>query len=285
MRDFFNLPYHFSVDFSRNLKVIIGISIGLFLFMIFFHPFKIQIEDFDDRIYLMLGFALITLLSFTIILILLPLFFPAIFRDGRWKVKDEIFLMTGLFVVHSGLYVSYAKLIGLMEVNVFLMFRASLITAILVIIMIVQDRFTQLKLKLERTIGIKDSRNELFVVPPVDELFTFPSALQSEQLTIRISALAVIKSASNYVEVFWHDEGKIKKKLIRSTLSQTEKALKSVPFVVRCHRTCLVNMNRVVNMKEAFQGLKLTLRDFPESVPVSRQYAFRFKDKLTFPAT
>jgi DNA-binding LytR/AlgR family response regulator len=185
--------------------------------------------------------------------------------------------MTGLFVVHTGLYVLYAFLSGLMEVDLFLLFRTALITAILVIIMIVQDRFTQLKVKLERTIGIKDSRKELFDVPPLETDFSFPSALQSDQLTIRIKSLVLVRSASNYVEVFWVDADVLHKQLVRSTLRETEQALKAVPFVVRCHRTCLVNRDQVVRLKETAQGLKLKLRDFPELVPVSRNYAMAFK--------
>ena len=68
------------------------------------------------------------------------------------------------------------------------------------------------------------------------------------------------------------DENKLKKVTHRVTLSSFEIQLKEVSSLVRCHRSYMVNLNKVKNISGNAQGLKLELINHSEIIPVSRKY-------------
>jgi DNA-binding LytR/AlgR family response regulator len=90
----------------------------------------------------------------------------------------------------------------------------------------------------------------------------------------------MLRSADNYVEVFWEKDGEIKKKLIRQTLQNTEHQLITYPQIIRCHRTCLFNKNYVSKLNIYPQGYKMKLNFIEEEIPVSRQYILKVKEAL-----
>ena len=69
-----------------------------------------------------------------------------------------------------------------------------------------------------------------------------------------INNLLFIQAASNYVEVHYLENGNLKKKLIRNTLSKIEQQL---PFdnLKKCHRSYLANLNLI----EKFNSSNLNL--------------------------
>ena len=68
------------------------------------------------------------------------------------------------------------------------------------------------------------------------------------------------------------DENKLKKVTHRVTLLSFEIQLKEVFSLVRCHRSYMVNLNKVKNISGNAQGLKLELINHSEIIPVSRKY-------------
>ena len=68
------------------------------------------------------------------------------------------------------------------------------------------------------------------------------------------------------------DENTLKKVTYRVTLSSLEIQLKEASSLIRCHRSYLVNLNKVKNISGNAQGLKLELINQSEIIPVSRNY-------------
>ena len=58
-------------DNIYQVKLVSLISLGMFLFMLFFHPFEYSAEEFNDQLLIVFGIAVITFL----ILILFLIFF------------------------------------------------------------------------------------------------------------------------------------------------------------------------------------------------------------------
>jgi DNA-binding LytR/AlgR family response regulator len=109
---------------------------------------------------------------------------------------------------------------------------------------------------------------------------TFVSENSSEQLDLLLSDIALIKSADNYVEIIYKQAGDFKKKLMRNTLRNIEQQIKQYANFIRCHRTCIINMNYVKGLKRKYNNYWLYIKDFIEQIPVSRQYLMLIKEAL-----
>lgn len=99
------------------------------------------------------------------------------------------------------------------------------------------------------------------------------------KVTFEIDAQTIIymEAMQNYVNVFYVENGTVKKEVIRNTLTAMEQS--TLPTsIVRCHRSYLVNTDKIINVSGNAQGLQLQLEGIEkESVPVSRKYIPLFK--------
>ena len=91
----------------------------------------------------------------------------------------------------------------------------------------------------------------------------------------------MIKSADNYVEIFYKENEKIQQKLIRNTLKNIENQLKKYSYFIRCHRSCIINKIYVHDFTHNYSGYRLKLSGYNEDIPVSRQYLNTVKDAIT----
>lgn len=103
---------------------------------------------------------------------------------------------------------------------------------------------------------------------------------ESDNFRIQVSEIVYAKSADNYVEIGYHDEGIVKKKMVRNTLRNVELQLAEFNNFIRTHRTSLVNIQYIDKLNKNFNSYWLSLDKTKETVPVSRQYLMAVKDLL-----
>ena len=99
---------------------------------------------------------------------------------------------------------------------------------------------------------------------------------EKDVLKLQPDDLLFIESSDNYCTiVHLKDEpvgaGKLLKPLLRSSLSRLETQINR-PHIVRCHRSYVVNLNRVERVTGNAQGYKLHLLNGQLQVPVARKY-------------
>ncbi len=92
-----------------------------------------------------------------------------------------------------------------------------------------------------------------------------------EVLTLLPADLLFCEARQNYVRVVFTDGDRTEEETIRATLTGVEGQLRT-PNILRCHRSFLVNVNRVEAASGNAQGLRLTVAGWPETVPVSRSF-------------
>jgi hypothetical protein len=92
-----------------------------------------------------------------------------------------------------------------------------------------------------------------------------------EQLTITLADLLFIEAQDNYISVHHLEKGSVKKQLLRATMNNIEANLKG-EFIIRCHRSFIVNINSVEKVKREGHQMKLFLPFISEPIPVSRSY-------------
>lgn len=105
-----------------------------------------------------------------------------------------------------------------------------------------------------------------------EKLVHFKSDYKKDDLVITANLLLFVRSADNYIEVYFLEDGKVKMQMVRSSLRNAELATKEYDFIAKCHRTFIVNINHIKEVQGSSQGLKLTFEgvDFP--VLVSQNY-------------
>ncbi|MDP3451972.1 MAG: LytTR family DNA-binding domain-containing protein [Bacteroidales bacterium] len=113
--------------------------------------------------------------------------------------------------------------------------------------------------------GWKESSSKLEIIEKEgipDEISPRNITLKDEKGVLRLSVnssdLLYIESSDNYVVIYYSNKGKIKKYLLRNTLKSIERDLTG-GRVVRCHRSTLVNLERVKVIRRDREGLFLEM--------------------------
>jgi DNA-binding LytR/AlgR family response regulator len=90
----------------------------------------------------------------------------------------------------------------------------------------------------------------------------------------------LIRSADNYIEVFWKDGDLIKRQLIRGTLQKAADLLEDYTYIFKCHRSFIVNINYIERVEGNSQGYKLFFEDIDFEIPVSKLSVNELKEKI-----
>lgn len=280
MFKFLKKPYPFNDDLKRNAKIIFFISISIFVFLLLFQPLNISNLGNKDKLYLIAGIGIITFLSLSLNLMVLPSLFPKIFLHREWIIwKEIIWNLWMLFTISLGYFLLY-KTMGIID------FQFNLIVTLIVIaifpltllIVFNQDRLLRLHLKVANELNERLHENKNVQ----DKLVHFDSEYQKDKLSIKARLLLLIRSADNYIEVFWKDGDTIKRQLIRGTLLKAEELLEDYSFIFKCHRSYIVNINYIDRVEGNSQGYKLYFENVDIEIPVSKMAVNKLKEKVSF---
>jgi len=100
--------------------------------------------------------------------------------------------------------------------------------------------------------------------------------------SVQIASLFYIESDTNYITIFYVNQGKIEKYLMRSSLKMVlEENVND--NLVRCHRSYIVNFEKVkMYKKERDGGIIELLDDSLPTIPVSKSYIENVLHKFEF---
>jgi len=101
----------------------------------------------------------------------------------------------------------------------------------------------------------------------------FKAETGKELLTIDVTHLIFIKSEDNYCKVYFSEDSSIQTKLLRITLKNIENQLESIPDILRCHRSYIVNKKRVAKITGNARSYNVHFENCTETVPISRSFS------------
>ncbi|MBN1415862.1 MAG: LytTR family transcriptional regulator [Bacteroidales bacterium] len=276
-------PNLVDAEMKHDLKVLFSISLGIFLFVLFFQPFELNHLAFNNKLLFIAGLGAITFLVMSLFHIVLPLIWPKFFKAGYWENEPVYLISILILVFSSAAFAFYLRYVGSIELSLYIMFKIVVICIAPVVVLQIYDKNQSLRhqvyllhenlTKLRTLLG----KYEKDQVSGSVEIF---AENKSEKIEIRIADLVFIRSADNYIEIVYLENEQFKKKLIRNTLRNIEDILSFYPVFIRCHRTCIVNKNFVEKMVHHYTVHKIIIKGYNGEVPVSRQYLLQVKEAI-----
>jgi hypothetical protein len=274
----FYKSYPFNEDLKHNSIIIFFISLGVPLFLLLLQPFDIGLLPERDKYYLIIGFGVITFLALSLHLLFIPSLFSKAFNSSNWNVMKEIFWnLWILFTILTG-YFLYTRFLGIMKFDFNLVIKL-LFTAVIpltALIIINQNRMLRFRLNRADEINKKLRDNKL----RQEEIISFISDYQKDSLAIKVSQLLFIRSANNYIEVFWKEGDVVKNQMVRCSMAYSEDLLKEYKFITKCHRSYIVNISYIDRFEGNLQGYKLFFDKINFPIPVSKNFAGKLQELI-----
>ena len=281
MNKFLKQKYPSPAGGFEGFLISLGIGIFIAFFLWFFQPFDINIRGYSDG--QILFFGVITFIGFVFGHSLLPLLFPNIYEEGKWTIRKQILFylfITFLIASLNGLYINYLRDLNFSWTNYRIIIVQTIALGIIPISIYVLLSFYW---KYSRMMKRAESLNDHLDLSKEDiglDRFQISTQIKGESFELIEDSFLFAKSDGNYIEVFTLGE---KPKLYRMNLSLLEKQLSNSEYMLRCHRSFLVNAKHILKVSGNAQGLKLGLKGGQKDIPVSRKYIPKIKTYLNKP--
>lgn len=273
MFQFLAQPYPREPRHTRHwLLTSAGAGTFVAIFLLVFQPFGSAQWDDPAKPYILAGYGLVTFACLAGVGMILPGVFRDFFEEKNWTVGREIawLLFVIVFIALGNmLYSQWTMGNGFGYVLLWLVFTASV--GIIPATVITLLSYTRL-LRRYATANLRVEKHEPEITPvkSANEI-TFIAENEKDSLTLALDDLLFIESADNYSEIVFLQNDKIKKMLLRGSLSRFEEQAHH-PDVLRCHRSFIVNLRQVESISGNAQGYKLQLKNHVTPVPVARRY-------------
>lgn len=275
---YFQKPYPFNDDLTQNTKLIFFISLVLLILVFLFQPFDLSTLKREDKYLLIGGIIFVTFVGLSINLLLIPAFLSKKNIFKNWTVLKEIWWNIWiLFTLVSGYFI-YFRISGSFGFGFYILLKIVVISAIPISILIPYNRNRLLKNYLQSALELNTYLEKK--ANPIPEIIHLKSDYEKDDLSVDVNTLLYIRSANNYIEVFWTEKGKTLSQLIRCTLKYAEDAFVDYPYIFKCHRAFIVNINFVKKVEGKSQGYTLYVGGDNHLVYVSRNFILQFKEKF-----
>jgi LytTr DNA-binding domain len=267
-------PFPFTPDFRKRIVSVFLISLFVFLFLFLFRPFGLDQLD-GNLLLITIGYGTITFIGILIVTVIIPKLFPKFFIEERWTTGKELLFILITISLIASCNIIYSHYLGFIPVTIDAILNFSLFTFLVAIMPVFALTLIRQNILLRKNLkAANDLSNNLYHKVRLPGSHTNTVTIHSENgkdnFTEDPANIYFLKSAENYVEVHYSVNGKTTRKVLRTTLKSAHDDLKAASQFYRCHRTCLVNLEKVKRVTGNAQGYRLVLENVEESIPVSR---------------
>lgn len=279
---FLSQPYPFYYE-GRDLWVIAGLVFFMtFIFTYFFEPFIVYEPEHRVNYFYI---CLIHSTTPVVILYLWSLFYRLKNRaTEKWNVGKEIFFVlmffllvgTGQFFIRDVIYnnpYNWSWYYLYEEIR-----NTFLVGTLFVVILVPLNLNYQFYKNQKKALALFPSSASDDETPYPSSVF-IKTQVKNDDFYILPDAFIFAQSDGNYVEVYLNDvvEQKVVKRL---TVKELEAQLCQYPFIMRTHRSYLVNLKAVETITGNAQGYRLKIKNYDETLPVSRYMISEFNKRF-----
>ncbi|MEM9050964.1 MAG: LytTR family DNA-binding domain-containing protein [Bacteroidota bacterium] len=253
-------PIHINLKWRAQLLAGFLISLWLYLFLVLVGPYDGADVDFVDRISMMSGYGFSAFVSYAMISLLERKLYEV---SLKWNLSNELKISLAFYALTLPISFAYYKTeivqgeysFGIFTGTLFLPTVLIMTPIVFLVRYLVARKMVNTKSKIFASITLKGD-NKLDI------------------LNVEENALVCIQAASNYVTVYYLQNERLRKKLLRTSLS---KIYESVPRMTQVHRSYLINLD---HFSEWEDGLTLAVNEL--SIPVSKKYKPAVLEQLSF---
>ena len=295
---FFKKPYPYIAFSKKDIYSSVLIACFVSLFLIVFQPFGVSIWKTDYKVLKLVGFGCVcficTIIFKLVFLVLLKKNKP----EETWTVWKEMFALILVIVFIAFGNLCYSNLIGISHFGFEELLFALIATFLLAFFPIMANitlkynRFVLLNQKdaalmeaevlefQQRLINEIPQQKSIIEEVNNPELIVLISENEKDKLELAAEELLYIESADNYSNVVFIKNKVVTKQLIRGSLKRLELQI-PFQFIIRCHRSYIVNLKQVNYIKGNAQGYKIEFKtDNTNSISASRNYSKLLFERL-----
>lgn len=265
--------------FIFNAYSVLIPSIVTFMVLLILRPF--EFSTFTNK-ELICWSAVFAILVGATILITVLLFKKVLQNtiEEIWTVKREILLILFvLAIICLGVFTFFLNLnteanwLDLFSLVVVRTFAISFFP-VLVLVLYEQNHYQKIQRRQAEQLNQELLKKQHSVAQEINKV-NHPAKVvlvaENEKIALQIDPmdLLFVKSERNYVEVFYRQNKKIHKELIRNSLKAIEEQL-SVSVFFRCHNRFLINLHHIQKVEGNARNFELALANIEEKIPVSR---------------
>ncbi|MEG0851264.1 MAG: LytTR family DNA-binding domain-containing protein [Flavobacterium sp.] len=209
-----------NTSIKHNLIVGLLIALWLFVFAFIIKPFDDGTINFRAWFLISFGFSVTAFLCYGLLTIIQKSFYE---RITKWNIGLEIASLIFFYLVYLfGVYAYYKSPIlnGGYSFSEFFSVIFIKVALILTPILILARRYL------------------IKLIPVKEDFLVIKGENKLDVLKIKKADLVCISNAQNYVEIFYTENGKLRSKLIRSSLRKVQD---DFTFLVQIHRSHLIN--------------------------------------------
>jgi hypothetical protein len=273
----------------RGIIICIVAGIAVILVLVTLKPFYFATLPLPLQWGYATAYGLCTVIVSILNTVVVPHFFPKLFKEEQWTVGKEIlFFIWLLFCVAAGNVLTSYWLDG-SGLSWYGLLSTCLNTVAVGIVpvfisIIIKQQWLLRKYKIEALQTDEHLFTEEALTPSFldnsKDTIVISSETKGELLVLAPINLLYINAADNYVKLNFLENGVITNRLFRTTLKTIEAQLAGYPQFFRCHRTHIVNLEKVIHITGNAQGYKLHLNETADIIPVSRSLNNTVTQKL-----
>ncbi|MFA8300479.1 MAG: LytTR family DNA-binding domain-containing protein [Hyphomicrobiales bacterium] len=282
-----NEHYPFNNNFKHNIKTIAIVVVCFILIVLYLQPFGINFFRASFYGYFVLAAGFISSIVLFLHNVVLPEILPKLFDKNFWTLKKQLIYNLWITIVLLVLFGVFAQITNYFDFPYLPVFRTALLSIVPIVFLNIINYNIAIKKKFSKAVEeglhwIHEDKKKKESKINAKDLICIWAENKKDKFECDISSLAAIGSASNYVEVYWFDGKQINKELVRTTLSSVMKSISSFDNIKQCHRSWLVNVSFVKEMKRQNHNFILILEKLDFFVPVSRTYTPLFRSMFFY---
>jgi len=263
-------PYPYYYQQQDLPKVLLGVFLVGFGFIYFFEPFNVEVQEHR------MGYFWISLIHAGLASLEVYLIFTVLnllkIREEQWTVGREMFSLAlvllsigiGSFLIRDLIYDNpHNWSMGYLLEEI----RNAFLIGLLLVFILVPLNYSRIYRKNAEHAAAFEPGVETEKEPKSEVSVRIETMVKSDNFTLDLENFLFAKAEGNYLE-FYLMNGQ--KELKRLTMKELEVQLQDFPWILKTHRSYLVNTRKITKVAGNAQGYQLSLSDFPQAVPVSR---------------
>ena len=273
----FNRPYPLIEKAQAKLFVVIGFGIFIPIFLYIYQPFGIAEVTEAYKIFYVGGIGLHISLVLAINYFLIPKLFKKVFDPLKWTIRKEIlYILSSFFLATCSNFLynitigkdisPYRSFIDFLGITI----AVGIFPVMIMVFWVERNLSSKNILKADEYSKLLHKRKAISVAQKMIQIQS--ETTKPNALNVPIKDFIFATSDNNYTTIFFEKDGMLERKLFRLSLKNLESQILENSQIIRCHKSYIVNKDRIKDVKGNARSLMLKVDLYDEMIPVSRSF-------------